>query len=161
MSWYWPRLTDLKESEEAAHQGAGACFFVASVTAIVAGVSVSLNKPVLGMSAWAFVDAGIFAIAGWRIWRLSRIWAVLALVLYIIEMVYVVESSPHVSSGAAFLRALLALAIFGSVRGTFAYHCSKRRNRWLLWQRVQIANSALITYTPLGVETDPESQVPC
>jgi hypothetical protein len=120
-------LTDLKESEEAAHQGAGVCFFIAGVTAIVAGVSVSLDKPVLGMDAWAFVDAGIFAIAGWRIWRLSRIWAVLALAIFIFETVYAVESSPNVSAGGAYVRAVLALALVSSVRGTFAYQSFKKK----------------------------------
>ncbi len=127
MSWYWPKLTDLKESEEAAHQGAGVCFFIAGVTAIVAGVSVSLDKPVLGMDAWAFIDAGIFAIAGWRIWRLSRIWAVLALAIFISETVYAAESSPHVPAAGAYLRAVLALALIGSVRGTFAYQSFKKK----------------------------------
>jgi hypothetical protein len=127
MKWYWPKLTGLKESEQASHQGAGVCFFIAGVTAIVAGVSISLDKPVLGMDAWAFVDAGIFAIAGWRIWRLSRIWAILALAIFIIETVYAVESSPDVPAAGAYVRAVLALALIGSVRGTFAYHVFRKK----------------------------------
>ena len=122
MKWYWPELTDLKESGGAAHQGAGACFFIAGVTAIVAGMSAWQGKSVFGMDAWAFIDAGVFAIAGWRIWRLSRIWAVLALTIFIIETVYVVESSPAVPAAGAFVRVVLALALLGSARGTFAYH---------------------------------------
>ena len=53
MKWYWPKVTDLKESEKAAHEGAGACFLVAGGTAIIAGMSVWLDKPVLGMDAAA------------------------------------------------------------------------------------------------------------
>ena len=127
MKWYWPKLTDLKESEKAAHQGAVVCFLVAGGTAIVAGMSVWLDKPVLGMDAWAFVDAGIFAIAGWRIWRLSRIWAVLALAIFIIETVYAVESSPAIPAAGAYVRVVLALALIGSVRGTFAYQSFKKK----------------------------------
>jgi hypothetical protein len=119
MKWYWPELTDLKESEQAAHQGAGVCFFIAAGTAIIAGVSVLLDKPILGMDAWAFVDAGIFAIAGWRIWRMSRIWAVFALAMFIIESVYAIASHPVPS--VFFMRMILALALIGSVRGTLAY----------------------------------------
>lgn len=120
MKWYWPELTDLKESEKAARQGAGVCFLVAGVTAIIAGMSVWLDKPVLGMDAWAFVDAGMFAIAGWRIWRLSKIWAVLALAMFILESVY--AFAVHPLPAVFLIRATLTLALLSSVRGTFAYH---------------------------------------
>jgi len=120
VKWYWPELTDLKESEKAAHEGAGACFLVAGGTAIIAGMSVWLDKPVLGMDAWAFVDAGIFAISGWRIWRLSRMWAVLALAMFIIESVNAIASHPL--PAVFVMRVILTLALIGSVRGTFAYH---------------------------------------
>lgn len=120
MKWYWPELTDLKESEKAAHEGAGVCFLVAGGTAIIAGMSVWLDKPVLGMDVWALVDAGIFAIAGWRIWRLSRIWAVLALATFIAESINAIALHPL---PAVFLiRGTLTLVLIGSVRGTFAYH---------------------------------------
>jgi hypothetical protein len=120
VKWYWPELTDLKESEKAAHEGAGVCFLVAGGTAIIAAMSVSLDKPVLGMDAWAFVDAGIFAIAGWRIWRLSRIWAVLALAMFILESVY--AFAVHPLPAVFLIRVTLTLVLLSSVRGTFAYH---------------------------------------
>lgn len=119
MKWYWPQLTDLKESEKAAHEGAGVCVLVAGCTAVIAGVSVWLDKPVLGMDAWAFVDAGIFAIAGWRIWRLSRAWAVLALAMFILESVYALAVRPL--PGVFLIRVVFALVLLSSVRGTFAY----------------------------------------
>jgi hypothetical protein len=53
VKWYWPELTDLKESEKAAHEGAGVCFLVAGGTAIVAGISVWLDKPVLEAALFA------------------------------------------------------------------------------------------------------------
>jgi len=93
VKWYWPELTGPKESEKAAHGGASVCFLVAGVTATLAGMSVWMDKPVLGMDAWALADAGIFAVAGWRFWRLSRIWAVLALAMFIAESVYTI--APH------------------------------------------------------------------
>ena len=99
MKWYWPKLTGLKEAEQAAHQGAGVCFVITVFTAIVAGMSLWFDRPVLGMDAWAFADAIIFAIAGWRVWRLSRIWAVLALVIYVIEKV--LRSRSHFRSSTS------------------------------------------------------------
>jgi len=65
MKWYWPKLTSLKEAEEAAHAGAGVCFLIAAFRASVAGACLWLGKPVLGMDTWASADAIIFAIAGW------------------------------------------------------------------------------------------------
>jgi hypothetical protein len=121
VKWYWPELTNLKESEKAAHEGAaGVCFLVAGGTAIIAGVSVWLGKPVLGMDAWAFVDAGIFGIAGWRIWRLSRTWAVLALALFIFESLY--AFTVHPLPAVFLIRVTFTLVLLSSVRGTFAYH---------------------------------------
>ncbi len=127
MKWYWPKLTGLKESEQAAHQGAGACLLIAVATAIMAGTSAWLDKPVLGIDAWGFADALIFAIAGWRIWRLSRIWAVLALVIYIMERVRAVSSSPKIPAGGAFISVVFTLVLIGSVRGTFAYHAFRKK----------------------------------
>jgi hypothetical protein len=128
MHWYWPKLTGLKEAERAAHEGAGVCFVIAVFTAIVAGISLWLDKPVLGMDAWAFADAIIFAIAGWRVWRLSRIWAVLALVIFVLETVYAVEvTSGRVPPAGAFIRVVFTLALINSVRGTWTYRAFKKR----------------------------------
>lgn len=125
MKWYWPELTDPKGSEKAAHEGAGVCFLVAVVSAIIGVISVWLGKPVIGMDAGVFVDGGIFTIAGWRIWRLSRIWAVLALTMFILESVYALTLHPL---PAVFLiRVTLTLVLVSSVRGTFAYHRFKSK----------------------------------
>jgi hypothetical protein len=127
MKWYWPKLTGLEESEQAARQGAGACFLIAVITAIMAGISAWFDKPVMGVDAWGFADALIFAAAGWRIWLLSRTSAVLALAIFIIETVYAVESSRDVPAAGAYVRAVLALVLIGSVRGTFAYHAFRKK----------------------------------
>ena len=128
MRWSWPELSSLKEAEQAARQGAGVCFVIGAITAVVAGVSLWLHKPVLGMDVWAFADAMIFALAGWRIWRLSKIWAVLALVIYVAEKVYAIEfTSGPIPPAGAFISVVFALALIGSVRGTFAYSAFKKK----------------------------------
>jgi hypothetical protein len=126
MKWYWPKVTGLKEAERAAHEGAGVCFVIAAFTAIVAGTSFWLNRPVLGLDAWAFADAMIFAIAGWRVWQLSRVWAVLVLVIYIMEKVYAITSGPVPPAGA-FISVVFTLLLIGGVRGTFAYYAFKKK----------------------------------
>lgn len=126
---YWPKLTSLKEAEKAAHEGAGVCFVIAVFTAIAAGMSLWLDKLILGMDAWAFVDSIIFAIAGWRIWRLSRTWAVLALVIYVMEKLF--ASGLVLSVGAfkigAFIVVVFTWLLIVAVRGTFAYHAFKKK----------------------------------
>jgi hypothetical protein len=72
------------------------------------------------MHAGAFVDAGFFAIAGWRIWRLSRTWAVLALAMFILESVYAL--AVHPLPAVFLIRVTLAMVLIGGVRGAFAYH---------------------------------------
>jgi hypothetical protein len=113
-------LTDISDAESAAHVGAGVCFFIAAVTAVVAAASIWLAKPILGMNGWAFLDAGIFVIAGWRIWRFSKIWSVLALVIYFVERLYAIATS-HAPTGLI-MTIFFTLALISSVRGTFAYH---------------------------------------
>lgn len=118
----------MEEAEQAAHGGAIVCFMIAGSTAIVAGMSLWLDKPVLGMDAWAFADAIIFAIAGWRVWRLSRIWAVLALVFFVMQTVYKVEvTSSPVPHAGVFIRVVFTLVLISSVRGTFAYYAFKKK----------------------------------
>jgi hypothetical protein len=82
-------------------------------------MSVWLGKPVIGMDAGVFIDGGIFAIAGWRIWRLSRIWAVLALTMFILESVYAL--AVHPLPAVFLIRVTLTLVLINGARGTFAY----------------------------------------
>lgn len=110
-----------QESEKAAHGGAGICFFVAAVTSIIASISVYTGKSVIGLDAWAFVDAAVFAFAGWRIWKMSRTWAVVALALYVCESVVRLAGSPKPASGLV-MTVIFVLALIAGVRGTFAHH---------------------------------------
>jgi len=130
---FWPKLTSLKEAEQAAHRGAWGCFLIAAFNAVLAGISLWSDKPVLGIDAWAFVDVLICLIAGWRIWRLSRIWAVLMLVYFIITKLYMIALGPPIPSsaagfaGASFMVVVITVVLIGSVRGTFAYHAIKKK----------------------------------
>lgn len=125
MKWYWPEMTDLESAESAAHAGAGACFFVAAVTSLVAVISISLSRPIMGLNGWSFVDASLFAIAGWRMWRFSRPWAIVALAMYLLERVYAAISNPGASM-AIVMTVILTLLLIGGIRGTFAYHRFKK-----------------------------------
>ena len=128
MRWYWPKLETLEDAEKAAHEGAAVCFVIAAFMALVATVSLWRDKPVLGIDAWGFADAIIFATAGWRLWRLSRIWAVLALAIYVLGKVYALEAtSGPVPPAGAFISVAFTLVLIAGVRGTFAYHALKKK----------------------------------
>ncbi len=121
MSKYWPDVSSVEGAKSAAQAGAGWCFFVAGVTAVVASISVFTKAPVLGIDAWAYLDAAVFGFAGWRIWKLSRTWSVIALLLFVAERALVLMDGSF-RPGAILLGIIISIALIGSVRGTFAYH---------------------------------------
>ena len=59
---------------------------IAAVDLIVGILSV-LGMKIGNFDAWIIVDAGFFAIIGWRIYKLSRTWAVLGLILFLVESI--------------------------------------------------------------------------
>ena len=80
--------------------------------------------PIVGASAWELVDCGLFAVIGWRIAYLSRVWAVVGLSVYLMEAL--VSSIVHGLSAdaiAPFIVTLVFLAAYiNALRGTIAYH---------------------------------------
>jgi hypothetical protein len=117
MSCFWPDVSSVEGCKTAAHVGAVASFFIAGVTA---GVP-STGAVGSGLNA-SFPDAAIFAFAGWRIWKLSRAWAVISLVLHILGLAFQSPiSSTAEAIGAILMTIVLALALVSGIRGTFAY----------------------------------------
>ncbi len=74
-SWF-PSVDTESGAKSAAHQGAGAAIFVASITALFAILAIFDIRIIAGFSPWALLDAGLFGLAAWRIYRMSRVWAV-------------------------------------------------------------------------------------
>jgi hypothetical protein len=120
MAWYWPDVSTVESAESAAHLGAGVCFFVAGLTGLIAAISTFSGKPIVGLTTWSFVDAALFAFAGWRVWKLSRTWAAIALVLYIAERIDRLAYT-RTTSGVV-MAVIFTLALLSGVRGTFAHH---------------------------------------
>ena len=119
---FWPKIYDVQSARKAAKQGMGACFFVAGVTALVAFYSRMGFQLFPDINASAFLDAGVFAILGIGIYRMSRVAAVAALVLYLIEQVWVM-SKVHTIIGFPFPMILIMVVCFAAgIRGTFAFH---------------------------------------
>jgi len=119
---WWPSVDDLEGAKEAAHQGAGAAVFVAAITALFAVLAIFDIRILPGFSPSSLVDAALFAIAAWRIFKLSRAWAVVGLLLFIFERAYALYYRGATATAGFIVGIILLLAFVHGVRGTFAYH---------------------------------------
>jgi hypothetical protein len=77
------------------------------------------------MNAWSFVDVVIFLAIAWGIYRLSRIAAVLGLVVYGLGQVLMwIEIGLQIQG--IWLLTLIVFGFINGIRGTFAYHRLRR-----------------------------------
>jgi len=117
-SWYWEDVSDLGGAEKAINGGFWAALIVACITALVVSLSFA-GVQLLGLNAWAFLDAAIFAMIAIGIKRKSRFAAVAGLCLYIVERIYMMQRG---GASGIVMGILFTLLFINAVRGTFAYH---------------------------------------
>jgi len=120
MAWYWPTIEDESSAEHATKAAVGVSGFIAAVTALAAVLSIVYHKPILGLDGWGLIDALIFALIAWRISKASRTWAVLGLLMYLVEVGYKLATNPSGARGV--LTIIFILAYINAIRGAFAYH---------------------------------------
>jgi len=114
MAWYWPKIQDETSAEAAVKPAVGVSAFVAAVSGLIAVLSIAYRKPILGINGWSLVDALLFVVIAWRIGKMSRAWAVVGLLMYLVEVG---------SSGAlGVLTITFILTYINAIRGAFAYH---------------------------------------
>ena len=68
---FWPLVDNVANATEVMHQGAYAYFFAAGMTVVVSAIALSLHHAIMGIDGSAFIDAAIFALIGWRVYRLG------------------------------------------------------------------------------------------
>ncbi len=117
-NWAWPTIVDRESAIAASRSGMWAAIIVAVVTALIATLAMALQKDIAGIDAWAYLDAGIFAVIAWGIKQRSRAAAVIGLLLFIVERNDMAVSQHNFS----ILSLLLLLMFVNGVRGTFGYH---------------------------------------
>jgi hypothetical protein len=116
--WYWPAVDTRRNASFAIEEAFWAASLVSVFTALTTLAFVVGNDNA-AVNAMGFVDAAIFAGIAFGIRRKSRTAAVLGLVLYVSNVVYVfVIAGPRLPLIPAFV----TLAFLHGVRGTFAYH---------------------------------------
>ncbi len=119
---WWPSVDDLEGAKEAAHQAAGAAVFVAAITALFSLLVIFDIRILPGFSPSSFVDAALFAIVAWRVYKLSRAWAVVGLLLFAVERAYAFYYRGTTAMAGFVVGIILLLAFVHGVRGTFANH---------------------------------------
>jgi hypothetical protein len=115
----WPKIVTIADAIAAAKQGILVCFLVAALTAILALFAAAHHGDIMGVNKFSLIDAAVFAIAGWRLLRLSRAWAVVALVLYLMEAGFRLYEGAFTGIP---LMVVFVIALLNGVRGAFAYH---------------------------------------
>jgi hypothetical protein len=120
MAWYWPTIEEESSAQHATKAAVGVSGFIAALTALIAVLSIFYHKPIVGLDGWALIDAAIFALIAWRISKMSRAWAVVGLLMYLLEVGYKLLTNPSGALGV--LTIIFVLTYINAIRGAFAYH---------------------------------------
>jgi hypothetical protein len=116
--WYWPAVDTRRNAGFAIEEAFWAASLVSVLTVFITVVFMT-GSEAPAQNAFGFVDAAIFAGIAYGIRRRSRTAAVIALVLYVSNVVY---AFIIVGPSLRLLPAFVTLAFVHGVRGTFAYH---------------------------------------
>jgi hypothetical protein len=117
-SRYWPEINDLETARKVAKQGVWAALFVAGVTAVFATLAL-FGKSFAGVDESAFVAVVIFGALAIGIWRMSRVAATLALVLFVVEKVWAAQDGQR--PAGVILAIVITLIFVNTVRATFRF----------------------------------------
>ena len=125
MNSLWPKIESPEAAKSAMKNAASASFIIVAVTGTVAVLAIILGHPILGINGSALVDAGLFALIGWRLRKHSRIAAILGLLLYLLEAGQRFVSGAGSSAAAGSVVTILFILYFiNGVRGAMFLHQS-------------------------------------
>lgn len=108
---FWPEIRDAQSAKYAGKLGAYGAFVFATLAAFGAILAKSFTF-------YSFADALFFAGLGFGIWKMSRVCAVFALLLYISEHIDAWLSG---RSGGALIFGILIVYFLKGIRGTYRY----------------------------------------
>lgn len=124
MKWLWPDIDDIESARKIARNGAGVCFFITIVTAVVTYLQTNGHiKLFEGLGPEAYLDAVLFLIIGIGICFISRIACIAGLCLYIFEQLHLMSAG---SRGFSLMAIYFTLVFVNSVRASFEYHRFKK-----------------------------------
>jgi hypothetical protein len=120
-SWAWPDVDDLDSAQDAAHKAAYFAWTAAGFTLLFLVLFVNpLDAKMFAIIFITLVEAALYAVSGWQVYKFSRAWAVAGLVLYTLDLVAALIYFGPVLIGA--MRIVFIIGFVNGVRGTFAYH---------------------------------------
>jgi len=118
VEWIWPPVTDTASAQKASKQGLWACAWCAGATLFLIVLSV-LGVRLFDFDMWALLDALLFIVIGWGIYKMNRFAAIAGLALYIIERAVMwSEYGPK----NPVMALIISLMFINSLRGILAYH---------------------------------------
>lgn len=106
------------DAKKACIQGSSVALLIGAVTGIVAFMSLKGTPILPGISAASFVDAAIFLVLSFFIYRCSRTAAVAALLFYLYGQAMLFQQT-HRNPASALV---FGLFLIGGIRGAFAFH---------------------------------------
>lgn len=123
VEWIWPPVTDAASAQKAPKQGIWACAWCAGATLFLVLLSV-IGVRLFDFDMWALVDALLFIVIGWAIYKMNRFAAIAGLALYIIERAVMwAEHGPK----NPVIALIISLMFINSIRGIFAYHKYRKK----------------------------------
>ena len=116
--FFWPSIVDLESAKVASKQGCWAAVFIAIVTAVFAILG-NAGIHLIGTSfdLWVLVDAALFSVIAYFIYKQSRIASVFGLSIYILERIDMWMSYGPRNPAMVII---ISLMFINSIRGTFA-----------------------------------------
>ena len=118
-SVWWPEIVDIETAQKAAKCGYWAAIWVAIVTAVFATIAIVTQKAIGSIDGSAYLDAVMFAFFAWRIKKYSRVFAVIGLVIFLLEKIMLMSM---MTAGSWIQAAVMFLLFLHGIRGVFAYH---------------------------------------
>lgn len=119
-SAYWPDVSTIESAKTAARQGMWAAIVVAGFTVVFVLLALGGADGLAGtVDETALIDAAVFALIAFGIYRFSRTAAVLGVVIFVVERIYLWSV---IGVKAPIVAIIITLAFISSIRGTFAYH---------------------------------------
>jgi hypothetical protein len=139
---WFPSITNPQNATQAMHNGACAAGLCAAVTGVLNVAAIYADHPIMGMSGWGLIDAAVFAVVAWRVYRLSLPWAIAGLVLYVLERLNTIIQHPQLTFRAVLIVMVLPY-YWNAIRGG------------LYLRRTRTPNSPLITAEELRASIQP------
>ncbi len=119
---FWPEINDLWTAKKACIQASSGAFVVAIVTGAVTYFQVKGTSLLSDVPSGSYIDAAVFFVLGFLIYRCSRIASIAGLLIYIYGQVLLIPQMHRVPV----MPILLSLFFIGGVRGAFVYQEMKK-----------------------------------